>query len=77
VKHFPKQVHAVYIRDVYQASFEKVQEVLQTIESAGVSCLFFKQSSEAILHSVKIGLIAPEAAEEKLGKAADEKREMA
>jgi phosphatidate phosphatase APP1 len=77
VKHFPKQVHAVYIRDVYQKSFEKVQEVLQNIEAAGVPCLFFKHSKEAILHSVKIGLISAEAAEEKLQEAEEAKHEMA
>jgi phosphatidate phosphatase APP1 len=77
VKHFPKQVHAVYIRDVYQKNFEKVKDVLHTIEAAGVPCLFFRHSKEAILHSVKIGLISAEAAEEKLRKAEVEKHEMA
>jgi len=57
VKHFPKQIHAVYIRDVYAKSKQKVTEVLRTIEAAGVPCCFFSHSSEAILHSKKIGLI--------------------
>lgn len=57
VKHFPKQIRAVYIRDVYQRSQEVVSGVLQQIESAGVPCCFFVHSGEAILHSVKIGLI--------------------
>jgi phosphatidate phosphatase APP1 len=57
VKHFPKQIHAVYIRDVYAKNKEKVGEVLQNIEAAGVPCCFFSHSSEAILHSKKIGLI--------------------
>jgi phosphatidate phosphatase APP1 len=77
VKHFPKQVHAVYIRDVHQKTYEKVKEVLQSMEAAGVPCLFFKHSEEAILHSVKIGLISPEAAEEKLHQAKEEKHQMA
>jgi phosphatidate phosphatase APP1 len=77
VKHFPKQVHAVYIRDVYQKTYEKVKEVLQSMEAAGVPCLFFKHSKEAILHSVKIGLISAEAAEEKLQEAEEEKHQMA
>jgi phosphatidate phosphatase APP1 len=58
VKHFPKQIHAVYIRDVYKASKEKVAEVLVKIESAGVPCCFFTNSSDAIKHSEKIGLIS-------------------
>lgn len=58
VKHFPKQIHAVYIRDVYEKNKEKVKDVLVNIESAGVACCFFSHSSEAILHSKKIGLIS-------------------
>jgi phosphatidate phosphatase APP1 len=77
VKHFPKQVHAVYIRDVFERSFQKVQEVLHNIEAAGVPCLFFKQSKDAILHSVKIGLVAANEAEEKLQEAEQEKAQMA
>ena len=58
VKHFPKQVHAVYIRDIYENNKEKVQDVLYKIEAAGVPCCFFKHSSDAILHSKKIGLVS-------------------
>ncbi len=57
VKHFPKQVHAVYIRDVYDRNYTKVKEVLQKIEDAGVACCFFQKSEDAILHSKKINLI--------------------
>jgi phosphatidate phosphatase APP1 len=57
VEHFPKQVHAVYIRDIYQKNNAAVAEVLRKIESKSVPCCFFKHSSEAILHSIKIGLI--------------------
>lgn len=57
VKHFPKQIHAVYIRDVYKKNYQKVKDVLASIESAGVPCCFFEHSSDAILHSKKIGLI--------------------
>ena len=58
VKHFPRQIHAVYIRDVYAKNREKVREVLRGIEASGVPCCLFAHSSEAILHSRKIGLIA-------------------
>jgi hypothetical protein len=35
-----------------------VKDVIYKIEAAGVSCCFFKHSSEAIMHSRKIGLIS-------------------
>jgi phosphatidate phosphatase APP1 len=57
VKHFPHQIYAVYIRDVYKKNQQKVQEVLQNMEGSGVPCCFFQHSSEAIEHSQKIGLI--------------------
>jgi len=58
VKHFPKRIHAVYIRDIYEKNRQKAADVLHTIEAAGVPCCFFKHSSGAILHSKKIGLIS-------------------
>jgi phosphatidate phosphatase APP1 len=57
VKHFPKQIHAVYIRDVHEVNKQATSEILANIEAAGVACCFFQHSSEAILHSQKIGLI--------------------
>lgn len=56
-KHFPHQVHAVYIRDVYKKNQEKARETLEQIEAAGVHCCFFAHSSEAFEHSQRIGLI--------------------
>lgn len=70
VKHFPRQIHAVYIRDVHEASQQKVQEVLRAIEGQGVPCCFFRHSADAILHSRKIGLIATETVSEELTDAA-------
>ena len=77
VKHYPRQVHAVYIRDVFERNYEKVREVLNRIEAAGVPCLLFKHSKDAILHSVKIGLIAAGDAEEKLSVPKEEAIKMA
>ncbi|GAC1423366.1 MAG: App1 family protein [Flavisolibacter sp.] len=57
VEYFPKQIHAVYIRDVYLRNKQKVSEVIGKIETLGVSCCFFQHSSEAIAHSLKIGLV--------------------
>jgi phosphatidate phosphatase APP1 len=58
VEHFPKQIHAVYIRDVHKKNRSKVADVLYKIEAVGVPCCFFEHSNEAILHSKKIGLIS-------------------
>jgi phosphatidate phosphatase APP1 len=77
VKHFPKQVHAVYIRDVFERNFEKVRDLLNKIEATGVPCCLFKESKDAILHSVKIGLIAAADAEEKLSIPKEEAVKMA
>lgn len=77
VKHYPKQIKAVYIRDVFERNYEKVREVLNRIEAAGVPCLLFKQSEDAILHSVKIGLIAAADAEQKLSVPKEEAIKMA
>jgi phosphatidate phosphatase APP1 len=68
VKHFPKRVQAVYIRDVYKKNKEKVNEVLINIEKAGVPCCFFSHSKDAILHSRKIGLISQAEAVDALQK---------
>ncbi len=66
VQHFPKQVCAVYIRDIYKKSKDAVSEVLQNIELAGVPCCFFQHSSDAIAHSIRIGLINAGDAVEKM-----------
>ena len=57
VEHFPKQIYAVYIRDVRSKNQQAVAGVLQKIEAVGVPCCFFKHSAEAIEHSKQIGLI--------------------
>ncbi|HZH67047.1 MAG TPA: phosphatase domain-containing protein [Flavisolibacter sp.] len=77
VKHYPTQVHAVYIRDVFERNYGKVKEVLSKIEATGTPCLLFKESKDAILHSVKIGLIAATDAEEKLSLPKEEAIKMA
>jgi phosphatidate phosphatase APP1 len=58
VKHFPGRIHAVYIRDVHQKNHDKVRVVLSNIEAHGVPTCFFGHSEDAILHSMRIGLIA-------------------
>ena len=58
VSHFPKQIQAVYIRDVYAKNKDKAADVLSKIEAQGVPCCFFQNSSDAVVHSRKIGLIS-------------------
>lgn len=57
---FPGKIHAVYIRDVFEKNSKQTQETLLRLEQVGVACCFFKNSSEAILHSRKIALLGPE-----------------
>lgn len=57
VSHFPNQIFAVYIRDILPANKTKVMNELEKIKAKGVECCMFQHSSEAIQHSIKIGLI--------------------
>lgn len=56
-KIFPVTVIAVYIRQTSSDKKEKVITVLKNMETLGVATCYFKESSEAIAHSKKIGLI--------------------
>jgi len=56
-KVFPKNIKTIYIRQTRKRPKEKVQAVLQNIGSMGVDYLYFKNSSEAIAHSEKIGFM--------------------
>lgn len=66
VSHYPHRVRAVYIRDVFERNIAPVKEALAHIKGAGIPCLLFEHSRDAILHSVDIGLIKAEDADEKL-----------
>ncbi|WP_294823875.1 App1 family protein [uncultured Flavobacterium sp.] len=57
-KIFPVTVKAVYIRQTGRHKKNKATDALKNIESMGVAVCYFKESSEAIEHSRKIGLIA-------------------
>jgi phosphatidate phosphatase APP1 len=57
IQHFPTKVHAVYLRHVTTRNKTAVQEIVDKINSAGTPCCYFTHSSEALLHSKKIGLI--------------------
>ncbi|MES2544893.1 MAG: App1 family protein [Bacteroidota bacterium] len=56
-KIFPVSVKAVYIRQNRKRKNTKAEAALKNIESLGVAVCYFKESSSAIAHSKKIGLI--------------------
>lgn len=57
VKHFPKKIFAVYIRQVGKTKNPETEERIKEIESLSVSCCYFKHSAEAVVHSEMVGLI--------------------
>lgn len=56
-KIFPVTVKAVYIRQTGRNQKETTRSILKNLENLEVSVCYFKDSSEAILHSRSIGLI--------------------
>jgi phosphatidate phosphatase APP1 len=56
-KIFPVTVKAVYIRQTGHQKKEKAEAALKNLETLGVFVCYFRNSSEAIAHSKKIGLI--------------------
>lgn len=58
VEHFRDQIRAVYLRNVFEKNLVKVKECIHKMEEAGIPVCHFKNSSEALAHSAKIGLVA-------------------
>ncbi|MES2486908.1 MAG: App1 family protein [Bacteroidota bacterium] len=56
-KIFPITVKAVYIRQTGHNKKEKALRAIKNMESMGVATCYFKDSSEAIEHSRRIGII--------------------
>ena len=56
-KIFPVTVTAVYIRQTGKTQKETTKTILKNMESLDVSVCYFKDSSEAIMHSKSIGII--------------------
>jgi phosphatidate phosphatase APP1 len=56
-KIFPVTVKAVYIRQTASHKKEKAVEAMANMEAMNVAVCYFKDSSEAIEHSKKIGII--------------------
>jgi hypothetical protein len=48
----------VYLRNIHHKNSEVVEKAIAKMEAAGVPVCHFKDSTEALLHSAKIGLIS-------------------
>lgn len=57
VEHFPDQIKAVYLRNVYHKNKDEVDKSIARIEAAGIPVCHFQHSHEAFEHSARIGLI--------------------
>jgi phosphatidate phosphatase APP1 len=57
VAHFPGKIYAVYLRKVRKKTKSTVLPAIERMKEAGVICCYFGHSSEAISHSISIGLI--------------------
>ncbi|MDX6183180.1 App1 family protein [Flavobacterium sp. Fl-77] len=56
-KIFPLTVKAVYIRQTGKYQKEAIKVIMSNLESLNISVCYFKESSEAIMHSKSIGII--------------------
>ncbi|TCD12727.1 DUF2183 domain-containing protein [Pedobacter frigidisoli] len=57
VERYPKNIEAVYIRNIRPERQQETQQLLSIIEEQNVHACLFNNSHEAILHSKSIGLI--------------------
>ena len=57
VKHFPDKILAVYLRRIHAPNYDRVIPLTKEMEACGVSCCYFEHSSQAMIHSRKIGLV--------------------
>ncbi len=58
VEHFPGQIKAVYLRNVFEKNMLVVKAAISKIEAAGIPVCHFVHSEDALAHSSQIGLIA-------------------
>lgn len=56
IEHFPSKVYAVYLRHVTDKNKLAVQQLVDKMNESGTPCCYFTHSTEALLHSRKIGL---------------------
>jgi phosphatidate phosphatase APP1 len=62
-KIYPKNIRAIYMRQTTTRPKANVTAILANIGGLGVSTCYFEHSNEAILHSVREGIITQEALE--------------
>lgn len=60
-KIYPKNIRAIYIRQTESRPKSEVTAILKNIEGLSVSTCYFEHSQDAILHSVREGIITQEA----------------
>lgn len=53
---FPTRIFAIYIKNVRVSNEEQTQKILAAVEALGIYVCFTKHNSEAITHSLAIGL---------------------
>jgi phosphatidate phosphatase APP1 len=58
VEHFPRQIKAVYLRNIYHKNEQEVRRSIERIKASGVAVCHFRHSSEAFDHSLRLGLFA-------------------
>ena len=58
VEHFKDRVFCIYIRKVGKETKAAVTDKLSIIEKSGIPVCYFEHSSEAVVHSRSIGLLA-------------------
>lgn len=63
-KIFPRNIRAIYIRQTAKRPKARVVDLLSNIENMGVTVCYFAHSNEAILHSVREGIITQQALED-------------
>lgn len=54
---YPKNIEAIYIRNIRKEKREEATGLLKEVEQYGIKTCLFNSSEEAMLHSRKIGLI--------------------
>lgn len=60
-KIYPKNIRAIYIRQTRSRPKSEITVILNNIEGLGMSTCYFEHSQEAIMHSVREGIITQQA----------------
>ncbi|WP_443944994.1 App1 family protein [Pedobacter sp. AW1-32] len=55
---YPQNIEAIYIRNIRKKNTSQTQQILHAIEELGIHTCLFENSTDALKHSMQIGLIA-------------------